>query len=206
MAGGVESSYLGQSQVALDHAEQEAGGDTREEAFNPLLEIGVRVQLEAGAGDTDLKAGHVEVTADMVRADALSERERVKAVLRPRWGNAHGSISNIKSIGSSHHGSVEMNRLVSMRMQVRYLALLSGLRIQRCCELWFRWGSDPTLLWLWCGLAAAAPIRPLAWELPYAAGVALEHKTAKNPNIQNKRTSNKRSEDWGDGGVSDHVK
>ena len=79
MAGGVESSYLGQSQVALDHAEQEAGGDTREEAFNPHLEIGVRVQLEAGAGDTDLKAGHVEVTADMVRADALSERERVKA-------------------------------------------------------------------------------------------------------------------------------
>ena len=55
-------------------------------------------------------------------------------------------------------------------------------------------------------VAAAAPIRPLAWELPYAAGVALKHKTAKNPNIQNKRTSNKRSEDWGDGGVSDHVK
>ena len=27
-------------------------------------------------------------------------------------------------------------QLVSMRMQVRSLALLSGLRIQRCCELW----------------------------------------------------------------------
>ena len=28
----------------------------------------------------------------------------------------------------------------------------------------------PMLLWLWCRPAAAAPIRPLAWELPYAAG------------------------------------
>ena len=36
------------------------------------------------------------------------------------------------------------------------------------------------LLWLWCGPAAAAPIRPLAWELSYAAGVALKKKTQKN--------------------------
>ena len=35
-------------------------------------------------------------------------------------------------------------------------------------------GSDPELLWLWCRLAATALIRPLAWEPPYAAGVALE--------------------------------
>ena len=34
-----------------------------------------------------------------------------------------------------------------------------------------RHGSDSTLLWLWCRPAAAAPIRPLAWELPYAVGV-----------------------------------
>ena len=27
------------------------------------------------------------------------------------------------------------------------------------------------LLWLWYRLAAAAPVNPLAWELPYAAGV-----------------------------------
>ena len=26
------------------------------------------------------------------------------------------------------------------------------------------------LLWLWCRLAAAAPMRPLAWDLPYATG------------------------------------
>ena len=36
----------------------------------------------------------------------------------------------------------------------------------------------PELLWLWCRSAATAPIGPLAWELPYAPGSALE-KTKK---------------------------
>ena len=57
-----------------------------------------------------------------------------------------------------------------MRLQVQSLALFSGLRIRRCHELWCRsqtqLGSHR--------LAAVAPIRPLAWEPPYAAGVALE--------------------------------
>ena len=35
------------------------------------------------------------------------------------------------------------------------------------------------LLWLWCRLAAAVPIRPLAWEFPYAAGVALKRQKDK---------------------------
>ena len=30
------------------------------------------------------------------------------------------------------------------------------------------------MLWLWYRLAAAAPIQLLAWELPYATGVALK--------------------------------
>ena len=42
-----------------------------------------------------------------------------------------------------------------------------------------RRGSDPMLLWLWHRPEAATPIRPLAWEPPYAAGVALE-KARKN--------------------------
>ena len=33
---------------------------------------------------------------------------------------------------------------------------------------------DPALLWLWHRPAATAPIRPLAWELPCAAGAAQE--------------------------------
>ena len=37
-----------------------------------------------------------------------------------------------------------------------------------------RHSLDPALLWLWCRLVAAAPIGPLAWEPPYAAGAAQE--------------------------------
>ena len=33
------------------------------------------------------------------------------------------------------------------------------------------------LLWLWCRLVATAPIRPLAWEPPYAVGAAQEIAT-----------------------------
>ena len=39
-----------------------------------------------------------------------------------------------------------------------------------------RCSLDPPLLWLWCRPAAVAPILPLAWELPYAAGAALKRK------------------------------
>jgi len=42
------------------------------------------------------------------------------------------------------------------------------------CGVGCRGGSDPGLLWLWRRPVAAAPIRPLAWEPPYAMGVAPE--------------------------------
>ena len=35
------------------------------------------------------------------------------------------------------------------------------------------------LLWLWCRLVAAAATQPLAWELAYAAGVAVKSKKKK---------------------------
>ena len=38
---------------------------------------------------------------------------------------------------------------------------------------------DLGLLWPWRRPAAAAPIGPLAWEFPYAAGVALTKKKKK---------------------------
>ena len=44
------------------------------------------------------------------------------------------------------------------------------------CGVGCRRGSDLELLWLWRRLAAAAPIQPLAWKLPYAAGAALKRK------------------------------
>ena len=63
-----------------------------------------------------------------------------------------------------------------MRLRVRSLALLNGLRIcvAVSCGVGGRRGSDPVLLWLWHRPAATALIRPLAWEPPYVVGVALE--------------------------------
>ena len=49
------------------------------------------------------------------------------------------------------------------------------------CGVGRRHCLDPALLWLWRRLAATAPIQPLAWEPPYAEGVAQENgkKTKK---------------------------
>ena len=44
------------------------------------------------------------------------------------------------------------------------------------CGVGRRCGSDLALLWLWCRSATVAPIRPLAWEPPYAAGAALKRQ------------------------------
>ena len=60
------------------------------------------------------------------------------------------------------------------------MALISGLRIRLCCkllhesEMWIRSGMAVVYR-----LAAAAPIRPLAWKLPYAPGAALKRKRKK---------------------------
>jgi len=43
----------------------------------------------------------------------------------------------------------------------------------------YQWVKDLVLLWLWCRLAAVAPIEPPAWEPPYATGVALKSKKEK---------------------------
>ena len=45
------------------------------------------------------------------------------------------------------------------------------------CGVGWRHGLD--LLWLWCRPAAMAPIRPLAWEFPYAVGAALKRQRKK---------------------------
>ena len=42
------------------------------------------------------------------------------------------------------------------------------------CGIGRRHGLDPLLLWLWCRPVATAPIRPLAWEPPYAKAAAQE--------------------------------
>ena len=44
------------------------------------------------------------------------------------------------------------------------------------CGVGHRHGWDLALLWLWRRPAATALIRPLAWEPPYAADVALKRQ------------------------------
>ena len=47
------------------------------------------------------------------------------------------------------------------------------------CGVRHRRSSDLALLWLWRRLTAVAPIRPLAWEPPYAVGAALKRRRRK---------------------------
>ena len=59
------------------------------------------------------------------------------------------------------------------------------------CGVGRRRGSDPALLWLWRGLVAIAPIRPLAWEPPYAAGAAQRNIKKTKKKKKEKKNSNK---------------
>ena len=52
------------------------------------------------------------------------------------------------------------------------------------CGIGRRHGLGPELLWQWHRQAAVAPIRPLAWEPPYAMGAAL--KKQKNEKLKKK--------------------
>ena len=44
------------------------------------------------------------------------------------------------------------------------------------CGIGHRGSSDLEFLWLWHRPAATAPVGPLAWEHPYAAGMALKRQ------------------------------
>ena len=55
------------------------------------------------------------------------------------------------------------------------------------CSVGHRRGSGLALLWPWRSPAATAPIRPLAWEPPYATGAALE---------ETKRQKKKKKKDY----------
>ena len=51
-----------------------------------------------------------------------------------------------------------------------------------------RRGLDLVLLWLWRRPAAAAPIRPLGWEPPYATAVALKGKKERKEKKERKKS------------------
>ena len=48
------------------------------------------------------------------------------------------------------------------------------------------------MLWLWCRPAYVALIRPLAWEPPYAAGVALKRQKKKKEKKKKKKKKKKK--------------
>ena len=48
-----------------------------------------------------------------------------------------------------------------------------------------RCGSDLVWLWLWYRSEATTQIAPLAWELPYALGMALRPKKKKDKDETN---------------------
>ena len=49
----------------------------------------------------------------------------------------------------------------------------------------------PTAVWLWCRPAAATPIPPLAWELPYVTGVATKKKKKRKGRKKKKKERKK---------------
>ena len=67
-----------------------------------------------------------------------------------------------------------------MRLQVRSLALLSGLRIRHCRELWC--GSQMQLGSRVVVALRCLAIRPLSWEPPYATRAAQEKTKKKKEN------------------------
>ena len=60
------------------------------------------------------------------------------------------------------------------------------------CGVGCRRGSDPALLWFWRRPVATAPIQPLAWEPPYAAGAAQEIATTTTEDKRQKKKIKKK--------------
>ena len=57
------------------------------------------------------------------------------------------------------------------------------------CGVDYRCSLDPALLWLKHRLPDVASIQPLAWDLPYAAGVALKIKKKTTKQQPTKRAA-----------------
>ena len=53
------------------------------------------------------------------------------------------------------------------------------------CGVGHRRGLEQALLWLWCRLVITTPIRPPAWEPPYAACEALKQQKKKKMAARN---------------------
>ena len=92
----------------------------------------------------------------------------------------------MKCLGSFHRGAAETNptRNHEVAGSIPGLTLwVKGSGVAVSCGVGHRHSLDLALLWLWYRPAAVALIRPLTWEPPCAAGVALK----KIENIKKKR-------------------
>ena len=84
--------------------------------------------------------------------------------------------------GSSGCGSAAMNSTSICEETGSIPGLtqwVKGSGIAMSCGVGCKGGLDPTLLWLWCRLEAAALFQPLAWELLYVTGAAIKSKKKK---------------------------
>ena len=117
--------------------------------------------------------GRMQMTWRRGNRELLQERRNCSKAKDTR-----GSTSHLNgTFRSSQCSSVETN-LSSIHEDADLIpGLAQGLWIWDCRELRYRFGrcgSDLAFLWLQHRPAPAAPIRPLAWELPYARSVALK--------------------------------
>ena len=116
-----------------------------------------------------LKDYHSWRDVQVVRAnfsqELLQERLRYRTELHSKTRTGVPIVAQWKRI-----------QLGTMRLQIPSLASLSGLRIWHCCELW-------------CRPAAAALIQPLAWEIPYAACMALKSKINRSSHCGSAETN-----------------
>ena len=87
-----------------------------------------------------------------------------------------------KGRGDPVCGAVETNPVRNHEVVGSILGLAQWVKdLALSCGVGRRCGWDPLLLWLWRRLVTAAPIRPLAWEPPYAVGASkkTKHATAR---------------------------
>ena len=79
--------------------------------------------------------------------------------------HAQGSAKKKKMNWSSHRGSADTS--------------LTRIHEDACLIPVLAQWVDLALLWLWCRPAAVAPMRPLAWDPPYATSAALSRQKKK---------------------------
>ena len=100
--------------------------------------------------------------------------------LHPHEPNINWKYCEVKNaFRSSHCGSAVTNPTSSHENVGSIPGLAQWVKVSSIsvsCDVGCRHASESTLLWLWYRPEAAAPIWPLAWELSYAASVALKRQ------------------------------